>query len=52
METDYNKMARDLECTANRVQFVEVLKLMLTSEYSKGFNRGYELGKNISKQRY
>lgn len=52
METDYNKLARDLECTANHVQFVEVLKRMLYIEYNKGFDRGYELGKNISKQRY
>lgn len=52
MDKYYDKLAHELETTANHVQFVEVLKLMLTSEYSKGFNRGYELGKNISKQTY
>lgn len=52
MDRDYNKLAHELETTANHTQFVEVLKLILTSEYSEGFNRGYEIGKNISKQRY
>lgn len=50
METDYNKLARDLECTANHVQFVEVLKTMLKLEHSKGFNEGYKLAKDIDKR--
>lgn len=50
MSTDYIKLARDLECTANHVQFVEVLKGMLKLEYTKGFNEGYKLAKDIDKQ--
>lgn len=52
MSTDYDKLAHELETTANHTQFVEALKRMLYIEYNKGFDRGYELGKNISKQRY
>lgn len=52
MDRDYDKLAHELETTANHVQFVEVLKRILNLEYSKGFDRGYMLGKNISKQNY
>lgn len=50
MDRDYNKLARELECTANHIQFVEVLKRILQLEYHNGFNEGYKLAKNIDKQ--
>lgn len=52
MDTDYNKLAHELETTANHIQFVEVLKTMLELEHTKGFNEGYKLAKDIVKQTY
>lgn len=52
METDYDKLARDLEGAVNHVQFVDLLKLMLTTEYTNGFNRGYTLAKELHNQGY
>lgn len=52
METDYDKLARDLKSTVNHVQFVGLLKLMLTTEYTNGFNKGYSLAKELHNQGY